>query len=81
MDPDKCIGCTLCVALAPDTMAMGDDGKAFPLTPVVEWSPADGDFVHHCPTLAISAERVAPDRTPSLEATQADAVEVPLDSG
>jgi NTE family protein len=55
---DKCIGCTLCAALAPDVMAMDSHQKAYPLTPVVEWSPADGDFVHHCPTLAIEATRL-----------------------
>jgi NTE family protein len=55
---EKCIGCTLCAALAPDVMAMDSHQKAYPLTPVVEWSPADGDFVHHCPTLAISATRL-----------------------
>lgn len=49
----KCIGCTLCAALAPQVMAMDEFGKAFPWTPEVEWSPADGDFVQHCPTYAI----------------------------
>jgi hypothetical protein len=39
-------------------MAMDASQKAYPLEPVVEWSPADGDFVHHCPTLAISAKRL-----------------------
>jgi NTE family protein len=58
VDRQKCIGCTLCAALAPDVMAMDASQKAYPLTPVVEWSPADGDFVHHCPTLAISAARI-----------------------
>jgi NTE family protein len=58
VDREKCIGCTLCTALAPDVMAMDSHGKAYPLTPVVEWSPADGDFVHHCPTLAIEATRL-----------------------
>lgn len=72
VDPAKCIGCTLCVALAPETMAMGEDGKAFARKPVVEWSPADGDFVNHCPTLAISAEPLSPDEMPALEASQAD---------
>src|SRR3979411_381819 len=58
VDRDKCIGCTLCTALAPDVMGMDAHQKAYPLTPVVEWSPADGDFVHHCPTLAITATRL-----------------------
>lgn len=57
VDREKCIGCTLCVALAPQVMAMDDAGKAVPRMPVVDWSPADGDFVHHCPTYAITAER------------------------
>jgi NTE family protein len=58
VDREKCVGCTLCTALAPDVMAMDAHGKAYPLTPVVEWSPADGDFVHHCPTYAIEATRL-----------------------
>ena len=58
VDREKCIGCTLCAALAPDLMAMDESQKAYPLVPVVEWSPADGDFLHHCPTLAISATRL-----------------------
>jgi NTE family protein len=55
---DKCIGCTLCAALAPEIMAMDDVGKAYPWTPEVEWSPADGEFVQHCPTYAIEVEPV-----------------------
>ncbi|MBA2706427.1 MAG: patatin-like phospholipase family protein [Gemmatimonadaceae bacterium] len=60
VDREKCIGCTLCVALAPNLMAMDDTGKAFARVPVVEWSPSDGDFVHHCPTYAILAGPVDP---------------------
>jgi NTE family protein len=56
VDREKCIGCTLCVALAPHVMAMDDSGKAVTRVPSVEWSPADGEFVHHCPTYAITAE-------------------------
>jgi NTE family protein len=64
VDREKCIGCTLCTALAPDVMAMDSSQKAYPLTPVVEWSPADGDFVHHCPTFAIEATRLDANATP-----------------
>jgi NTE family protein len=56
VDRETCIGCTLCVALAPQVMAMDETGKAVPRIPVVDWSPADGDFVHHCPTYAIRTE-------------------------
>ncbi len=52
---EKCVCCGLCVALAPALMAQDKKGKAFPIHPRVEWSPADGDFLHHCPTLAIEA--------------------------
>lgn len=58
VDREKCIGCTLCTAMAPDLMAMDAQHKAYPLEPIVEWSPADGDFVHHCPTYAITATRI-----------------------
>ena len=72
VDKRKCIGCGLCVALAPDLMGMGSDGRAFARELVVSWSPADGDFVHHCPTFAISAERVGAVPATALEGTQAN---------
>ena len=59
---DKCIGCTLCAALAPQVMAMDEFGKAYPWTPEVEWSPADGDFVQHCPTYAIEVTPIGGER-------------------
>ncbi|MEX2179623.1 MAG: patatin-like phospholipase family protein [Gemmatimonadaceae bacterium] len=55
---DKCIGCGLCVAIAPAYMGLDSSGKAFARTTQVEWSGADGDFVHQCPTRAIDATRV-----------------------
>lgn len=58
VDRARCIGCTLCVALAPSLMAMDADGKAFARSRVVDWSPSDGEFVHHCPTHAIIATKI-----------------------
>jgi NTE family protein len=55
---EKCIGCGLCAAIAPTYFGLDSSGKAFARTKVVEWSSADGDFVHHCPTLAIDATRI-----------------------
>ncbi len=49
----KCIGCTLCVTLAPDLMSMDAENKAIVLESPLEWSRADGDFIHQCPTDAI----------------------------
>jgi ferredoxin len=53
VDRAKCIGCGLCVALAPRLMALDSEGKAYATCSPLEWSPADGDFVHQCPTAAI----------------------------
>lgn len=57
VDQTACIGCGLCVALAPDIMDI--NRHAFPRQPEVEWSPADGDFVRQCPTNAISVSSAA----------------------
>jgi NTE family protein len=54
----KCTGCRLCVMLAPEVMEMDPGGKARPIESRVEWSRADGDFVHQCPTEAIGVEVV-----------------------
>ncbi|HVH38775.1 MAG TPA: patatin-like phospholipase family protein [Gemmatimonadaceae bacterium] len=68
VDRAKCIGCTLCAALAPHFMAMDQDGKAIVLSSPIEWSRADGDFVHQCPTEAISVEALeASGRRSTLE--------------
>lgn len=58
VDRDKCTGCTICATLAPRMMTMERDGKASVLHSPVEWSRADGDFVHQCPTSAIQVEAV-----------------------
>jgi NTE family protein len=55
---DLCTGCGTCVSLAPSIMAMDGSGKAFARTHVVDWSPAEGGFVHECPTGAISAVNI-----------------------
>jgi NTE family protein len=60
---ERCIGCGLCVSLAPQLMALDAQGKAFTRSKTVDWSPADGDFVAACPTNAIVArktERIVP---------------------
>ena len=67
VDRDRCVGCGLCVALAPHLMAMDATGKAVPTTPNLSWSPADGAWVRQCPTNAIGvSDRPAggPTQTP-----------------
>jgi ferredoxin len=53
IDEAACVGCTLCAVLAPQMIRMGVNGKAEVISTPLEWSRADGDFVHQCPTDAI----------------------------
>lgn len=55
---ELCTGCGTCVSLAPMLMGMDTTGKAYARTHIVEWSPAEGGFVHECPTHAITAMNV-----------------------
>jgi NTE family protein len=55
---ELCTGCGTCVSLAPALMGMDGAGKAYARTHIVEWSPAEGGFVHECPTSAISAMNI-----------------------
>jgi NTE family protein len=59
VDASKCIRCGTCIAMEHSLMGWGPDGKAIAREPSVVWSPADGEFVRHCPTNAIIAETVA----------------------
>jgi hypothetical protein len=56
-------------------MAMDEVGKAYPWTPEVEWSPADGDFVQHCPTYAIEVAPVGGTQENEPEALDSPAAE------
>lgn len=58
VDRDKCIGCGLCVSMAPKLMGLDAEAKAYPRTRTMDWSPADGDFVEYCPTNAIVARKI-----------------------
>jgi NTE family protein len=58
VDRERCTGCGTCVAMAPGTMGLDASRKAYALTHALSWSPADGDFVRHCPTAAIDIEEV-----------------------
>jgi NTE family protein len=64
---ERCIGCGLCAALAPNIMGLDASGKAFARTRIVEWSPADGDFVPACPTNAIIARTIRDADLPKVE--------------
>jgi NTE family protein len=67
---DRCIGCGLCVSMEPGIMGLESSGKAFARTKIVEWSPADGDFVGACPTNAIIATTIRQAELPSHDSEQ-----------
>jgi NTE family protein len=58
VDRERCTGCGICPALAPAIMGLDSQRKAFARSRLLEWSPADGGFVHACPTNAITATTV-----------------------
>lgn len=60
VDASRCNGCGLCITQGAAFMALDRHGKALPRRSVVDWSPADGDFVRHCPAGAIEARPIAP---------------------
>ena len=45
----------MCVARVPHLMALDDQRKAYPISQMHDWSPADGDFIRYCPVDAIQA--------------------------
>ncbi|MEO8199157.1 MAG: patatin-like phospholipase family protein [Gemmatimonadota bacterium] len=55
IDPARCVGCGICIAMAPKVFRVGSSGKAEVIAPRQTWSPVDGAYVLHCPTYAINA--------------------------
>lgn len=73
VDRPACVGCTLCATLAPHVMRMDDDGKAEVREPLLEWSRADGNFVHQCPSEAIHVTVIDGEtRRPSVQIEMID---------
>jgi NTE family protein len=71
VDRNKCISCGVCAALAPRIMKLDSHGKAYATRAEHDWSPADGEFVGHCPTEAITVESLASRRLTTRPAEQA----------
>jgi len=60
IDRAACIGCRVCATLAPSQVRMDEQGKAVVTAARALWSRADGDFVHQCPTKAITVTALEP---------------------
>lgn len=54
VDPEKCIGCGLCVQLAAETFAMQDDGKSKVVKPQGDDEDKIQAAIDACPVQAIS---------------------------
>jgi NTE family protein len=61
VDPERCVGCGLCVAHAPGIFRMDAHGKAEVTAPVHRWSPLDDASVHACPSGAITCDPEKPE--------------------
>jgi ferredoxin len=53
VDKTKCIGCGTCVALAPKTFKLGDDGKSEAFTQDVDSQETLEQAIQSCPAQAI----------------------------
>ena len=56
IDKNKCLGCGACVAFAPKSFKLGDDGKAQPVEPPGDGEAAIKEAIDNCPVTAIRRE-------------------------
>jgi ferredoxin len=54
VDKNKCIGCGTCVAIAPKSFKLGDDGKAQSIEPLGDSEEKVKEAAESCPVEAIS---------------------------
>ena len=54
VDKTKCIGCGTCVALAPKTFKLGDDGKSEVIAQEIDSEETLTQTIQSCPAQAIS---------------------------
>jgi len=53
VDKNKCIGCGTCVAVAPKSFRLGDEGKAEPIEPPGDGEEKIKEAAEGCPVGAI----------------------------
>ena len=54
VDSQKCIGCGTCVAIAPQSFKLTDDGKAEPIDPAGDSGEKIKEAIESCPVTAIT---------------------------
>jgi len=54
VDPQKCIGCTLCTQICPAVFEMQDDGKSKAINPTGDTEEKIKQSIESCPVDAIS---------------------------
>ena len=57
IDKQKCIGCGTCVAIAPKSFKLGDDGRAELIVPAGDKEQALKDAIDSCPVKAIKSAK------------------------
>lgn len=53
VDPDKCIGCGTCAAVADKSFKLGEDGKSIPVNPAGDPEAKVKEAIESCPVDAI----------------------------
>ena len=56
VDKEKCLGCGVCVAIAPKSFKLNDEGKSEPIEPPGDDKEIVENAVESCPVGAISIE-------------------------
>ena len=54
VDKQKCIGCGTCIAIAPESFKLGDDGKVQTLEPMGDSEAKVKEAAESCPVSAIT---------------------------
>lgn len=57
VDKDKCIGCGACVAVAPKSFRLGEDGKSVAIEPAGDDLATVKNAAESCPVEAIKIEK------------------------
>ena len=57
VDSQKCIGCGVCVTIAPKSFRLNNEGKSSPIEPAGDEEKTIREAIESCPVEAISWEK------------------------